>query len=117
MSDLDPVNDWDKYHAHVYFDEATADQAEALCVALWRACHVGLGRMHRKPVGPHPRWSCQVSFDAKDFDDVVAHLRANREALSVLVHPLMGDALEEHSTHARWLGDPVELKLDLFRSS
>ena len=57
--------------------------------------------------GAPPRWSCQLSFDADEFDQLIPWLETNRRGLSVLVHPLTGDALEEHSTLARWLGDPV----------
>ena len=49
-----PENLHERYHAHVYFDESTEDQARALCIDAWRNCHVGLGRFHRRPVGPHP---------------------------------------------------------------
>jgi DOPA 4,5-dioxygenase len=35
----------------------------------------------------------------------------NRGGLDVLVHPLTKDALEDHSSYAIWLGNPVELKL------
>ncbi len=27
----------------------------------------------------------------------------------------MGEVLEEHATHARWLGEPVALNLEIFR--
>lgn len=111
----EPENLWERYHAHVYFDETSVEVAERLCMEAWRACHVGLGRLHRKSVGPHPRWSCQLSFDADEFDRLIPWLEANRSGLSVLVHPLTGDdVLAEHSTHARWLGDPVALRLEVF---
>ena len=35
----------------------------------------------------------------------------NRGGLDVLVHPLTKDAVEDHSSYAIWLGNPVELKL------
>jgi len=34
--------------------------------------------------------------------------------LSVLVHPLTGDPLPEHSDFASWLGEPIALRLDVF---
>ena len=110
-----PTNDFEQYHAHVYFDADSADQAHALCLAAWQACHVGLGRFHRKPVGPHPRWSCQLSFDKEEFDRVIPWLDQHRDGLTVLVHPLTGEVVEEHTTHARWLGDPAGLNLDVFK--
>ena len=50
------------YHAHVYFDAASREQARTLCEAAGRTLGVTVGRMHDKPVGPHPRGSCQLAF-------------------------------------------------------
>lgn len=51
------------YHAHVYYDAATMDQARELCEEAARLFPVTMGRMHQKPVGPHPDWSCQLAFE------------------------------------------------------
>ena len=72
---------------------------------------------HKKPVGPHPKWSCQLSFDADEFERLVPWLDANRGGLDILVHPLTGDVLAEHTEHARWLGDEVELNVEIFDSA
>ena len=50
------------YHAHVYFSQATIAQARALCEAAAAQFGVVMGRVHEKPVGPHPDWSCQLAF-------------------------------------------------------
>ena len=52
------------YHAHVYFDESTFEQAKALCEEAGKLFQVTVGRMHSQPVGPHPCWSCQLAFDS-----------------------------------------------------
>ncbi len=109
-----PENSFERYHAHVYFEAKTADQARNLCISAWQECHVGLGRFHQKPVGPHPRWSCQLSFDADEFERIVPWLDAHRNGLDILVHPLTGDALAEHTEHAGWLGEPVALNVEIF---
>ena len=110
-----PSNDFDKYHAHIYFDADSFDHARQMCMEAWHTCHIGLGRMHQKPVGPHPMWSCQLSFDSSEFDQLIPWLDEHRDGLTILVHPLTGDALAEHSTHARWLGEPVSLNLEIFK--
>ena len=109
-----PENLHDRYHAHIYFDESTEDQARTLCIDAWRRCHVGLGRFHRRPIGPHPRWSCQLTFDADEFDRLIPWLDAHRDGLDILVHPLTDDALEEHTALAAWLGNEVGLLVDVF---
>ncbi len=109
-----PTNDFERYHAHVYFSTATTEQARALCVGAWHACHIGLGRFHERPVGPHPDNSCQLTFSAAQFEQLIPWLDAHRDGLTILVHPLTGDALAEHTTHARWLGEPRPLKVEIF---
>ena len=102
------------YHAHVYFDQASVEQARTLCEQAAERFGVPMGRMHHAPVGPHPRWSCQLTFDAGQFEALVPWLDAHRGRLSVLVHPSTGDALADHTRHAGWLGEPVALNLSIF---
>ncbi len=53
------------YHAHVYFDASTLDQARELCELAATTFALQMGRMHQRPVGPHPDWSCQLAFEAQ----------------------------------------------------
>jgi DOPA 4,5-dioxygenase len=111
---LRPRNLYSQYHAHVYFDESSVAQAQALCEAAARRFGVAMGRVHQKLVGPHPRWSCQLAFDAVQFEALIPWLEANRVGLTVLVHGLTGNDLEDHTTHASWLGEPAGLDLSGF---
>ena len=110
-----PRNLHAKYHAHVYFDETSVEQACELCASAAQKFGVVMGRVHQKLVGPHPHWSCQLAFDAKQFDALIPWLDAHRGALNVLVHGQTGNSLEDHTTHASWLGTPAELNLAAFR--
>ena len=111
-----PRNLHAKYHAHVYFDANTTEQARVLCAEAARLFGVVMGRVHEKLVGPHPHWSCQLAFDATQFDRLIPWLDAQREGLNVLVHPNTGDNLADHTTHASWLGAPTALNLSRFRT-
>ena len=111
-----PRNVHSSYHAHVYFDETSVEQARQLCEGAARLFGVAMGRMHRRPVGPHPYWSCQLSFDSGRFDALIPWLDAHRGPLNVLVHGVTGNHLEDHTTHAAWLGEPAELDLSVFAS-
>lgn len=113
-TDLQPANTHEHYHAHIYFNEQCLQQAQDLCADAWRSCHIGLGRLHQRAVGPHPHWSCQLTFNAGEFDRLIPWLDEHRGNLSILVHPLTGDDRLDHSDLARWLGDPVALRLDVF---
>lgn len=111
-----PQNVHAKYHAHVYFDEDTFEQARAMCDRAGILFDVAVGRMHRKPVGPHPYWSCQLAFDAGQFDALIPWLDQHRQGLDILVHGLTGNDLQDHTTHAAWLGEPADLNLAMFKS-
>jgi aromatic ring-cleaving dioxygenase len=110
-----PVNVHPAYHAHVYFDADSVAPARALCEEAGRRFGVQVGRVHEKLVGPHPRWSCQLAFDSSQFDQLVPWLDEHRQGLDVFVHGLSGDALQDHTTHASWLGREWPLDLSVFR--
>jgi DOPA 4,5-dioxygenase len=109
-----PENIYPAYHAHVYFDQGTLVAARELCTQAGELFGASVGRFHQKPVGPHPRWSCQLAFDATQFDDLVPWLERNRNGLTLLLHGLTGNDLADHTEHAAWLGEPVELDLSVF---
>lgn len=102
------------YHAHVYFDETTAARAQALCEKASGLFDVKMGRVHRKLVGPHPRWSCQLAFAPELFGDIIPWLNLHRDGLVVFVHPETGDDYTDHSAYAMWLGPSQQLDLSLF---
>ncbi len=102
------------YHAHVYFDATSIARARALCeqaAALFPP--VKMGRVHEKPVGPHPDWSCQLAFRPDLFPQVVPWLMLNREGLVVFVHPLTGNDLVDHRDRALWMGAVRPLDLSM----
>ena len=109
-----PINIHAAYHAHVYFDQESLDSAVALCQKSETLFAVKMGRVHQRNVGPHPMWSCQLSFDADVFDGFIPWMDEQRGALSVLVHGLSGNDLADHTDHAYWLGQPRELNLSMF---
>lgn len=109
-----PVNVHQAYHAHIYFDADTVEQARDLYSQISNHFELKVGRFHEKLVGPHPRWSFQVIFGKKDFDRFVPWLDANRNGLTIFVHGLTGDDIKDHTDHAYWLGQGLALHLDVF---
>ncbi len=102
------------YHAHVYFDAETLDQARALCEAARDTLPVEMGRVHEKCVGPHPMWSCQLSFDPEALGEVMSWLVMHRDGLIIFTHPNTGDHLLDHRDRAIWMGGYLELDLSIF---
>jgi DOPA 4,5-dioxygenase len=104
------------YHAHVYFDAAQRGQADALCNAAGETFGVTVGRMHDRPVGPHPRGSCQLLFEPALLGEVIPWLIEHRKGLTVFVHANTGDALKDHTEHVLWLGPSETLNLKALAS-
>lgn len=92
------------YHAHVYFAASTVQKARALCEQASVVFSIKMGRVHERPVGPHPDWSCQLEFSTDLFATVVPWLMLHRDSLVVFVHPLTGNDLVDHRDHALWMG-------------
>ena len=93
------------YHAHVYYaDAGTRSEAGELRNAIDRRFGFDLGRWRDDPVGPHPVGSYQVKFGTDEFADFVPWLLLNHGNLSVLIHPLTGNDLADHTQLALWVG-------------
>jgi DOPA 4,5-dioxygenase len=109
-----PVNNYQHYHAHLYFDQSTVEQASSIVQKAGDNFDIKVGRLHQKIVGPHPRWSCQLSFSNAEFEQFIPWLDKNRQGLTVFVHSLTGNNLNDHTIYAAWLGEEVELSLSMF---
>jgi DOPA 4,5-dioxygenase len=105
------------YHAHVYYDPASRDDAAKLRDAIERSFEVEIGRWRDEPVGPHPQSMYQVKFGVGEFARIVPWLMLNRSGLSILVHPETGDNYQDHAENALWLGDKLKLRLEVLRRS
>ena len=100
------------YHAHIYYDpDKTRAIAERVCAAIDKNFRVEIDGFRDGPVGPHPIANVLVVFKPEEFAQIVPYLMLSREGLDVLVHPLTEDAVEDHSSFAIWLGNPVPLRL------
>lgn len=113
MTDIQSITGW---HAHVYFDEAELDRARAVCEGARDRFGVEMGRMHVRPVGPHPRGSCQLTVPPARFAEVTAWLALNRDGLTVFGHAETGDVMADHTEHVFWLGESEGLNLDALRA-
>jgi DOPA 4,5-dioxygenase len=103
------------YHAHVYFDADSRDRAWALRGKIIASFNIEIGRFHEKPVGPHPRYSYQIAFDATLFGSLIPWLAHHREGLTVFVHSQSGDDWIDHTQNIIWLGPSVPLNIAMFR--
>ena len=103
------------YHAHIYYDDASRDTAARIRESIERSFKVEMGRWRDAPVGPHPQSMYQVKFEPEEFARIVPWLMLNRAGLSILVHPETTDAYTDHAVNALWLGEKLNLRLDVLR--
>lgn len=115
MQEIRDIDVIEGYHAHVYFDADTIGQARALCEAARDIFGCEMGRMHERPVGPHPMWSCQLAFGPDLFERIVPWLALNRRGLTVFIHTETDDVIADHTAHAMWLGSMPALNIDALR--
>lgn len=102
------------FHAHVYFGPDTLAQARDLCERAAQAFpQLKMGRVHERPVGPHPDWSCQLAFRPELFGDVIPWLALRRGGLVIFIHPISDNDLLDHRDRAMWMGAVRPLDLSV----
>ncbi len=100
-------------HAHIYYSDEERPRAERLRDDFLNQAGQGdadilfVGQMTDRAVGPHPIPQYEVHFLERSRNDVIAAIEAS--GLRALVHPLTDDDVADHTTHAHWVGEPVEL--------
>ena len=104
------------FHAHIYYEPATRVRAAQLHRFLSDEQRAGgaptyVGEMRDRPVGPHPIAQFEIHFLEGDLPRVVPLLEAS--GLRALVHPLTDDDLADHTSLARWIGEPITLDLSV----
>jgi aromatic ring-cleaving dioxygenase len=96
------------FHAHVYYSADQRSSAAALREAFAGAPEILFaGSLTDRPVGPHPVAQFEVHFHERWLAAVVARIVAS--CLRALVHPLTDDDLADHTSRARWIGEPLAL--------
>ena len=103
------------YHAHLYFDADTIETAKEVAENISQKFELPVGRFHEQNVGPHPRWSVQITIERNKFGRSIPWLMKNRQGLTIFIHPMTGDDLKDHTDHALWMGEMLELNLDIFK--
>lgn len=105
----DPDAPW---HAHIYCTDEQRPAAEAMRAAFEGASGVlFVGALTEGKAGPHPIPQFEIHFLERSLPRVIPAIEAS--GLRALVHPLTDDDLADHTSLARWIGEPVELDLDV----
>ena len=102
------------FHAHIYFDADQVEQARALGDAAVARFGVPAGHYHLRPVGPHPRGSCQLTVPPEIFGAFAQWMVLNRGGLTIFAHATTGDDLADHTHNVIWFGPSEPLDLSIF---
>jgi DOPA 4,5-dioxygenase len=102
------------FHAHIYFDASEVDRARALAAAAQETFGVPVGHFHLRPVGPHPRGSCQLTVAPDQFGAFASWAALNRGGLTIFAHASTGDDKADHTEHVIWFGPSEQLNLSMF---
>ena len=109
------LHDWD---AHIYYIAEQIDAVERLrsiICAEFNNDEIFVGDIIPEPIGPHTLPMLEVNFSKAMYYKLVPWLDEHRESLNILVHPQDEDEYINHTAKALWLGQPVKLKLEVFK--
>lgn len=101
-------------HAHLYFDPDQLALAQQVAAEAQRLFGVPVGHFHLRPVGPHPRGSCQLTVPADCFGAFAQWAVLNRQGLTIFAHADTGADLADHRDHVIWFGPSEALDLSVF---
>ncbi|MCT4640690.1 MAG: DOPA 4,5-dioxygenase family protein [Bacteriovoracaceae bacterium] len=104
------------YHAHLYYTQKNIDKVYNLVEKLKPLNLCQIGTIHKKNVGPHPMWSCQLLFSEQNLSSIVSFLLKNRGDIIVFFHGLSGNDLLDHTDYTFWMGDAQKLNLEIFNN-
>ncbi len=112
------VNKFNYYHGHFYFTTESVHSAEIIRQKMALELPQILNIFHLLPraVGPHPLPMFEFHFRGSDLTVIQTWLEKNRAQHSVLLHPLSGNDLADHTTLARFLGEPLLLNISFLKA-
>ena len=97
------------YHAHIYWKHI-GERVQALSLrSQLKELGCDLGKVHDRPIGPHPLPMYQANYSTAIAESVESLLKST--GLTVLLHEDTGDDIRDHTHGARWLGETLELDL------
>ncbi len=105
------------FHSHIYYNASSKEKAVILHHFLKSTLsqELRISPLFDYLMGPHPFWMFEADFKLKSFLTVIEALAKHSEDLSILIHPLSGDGLLDHTDYAMFLGRKENLILDIFK--
>ena len=104
------------YDIHIYWRNAEEREEVKKLQQLLISNNVQTFPFVEKPIGPHPLPMFEAHVTDKNLQDIESKLVANRSNCSILIHEKTGDHVYDHTTGARFLGEPLELNIEFLRN-
>lgn len=109
------------FHSHVYYTTETKQQAFELHKKITEHFLKQGSSVEMKPLidrclGPHTLWMFEFNFNADLFSEAFSFLCEHRQGLSVLIHPISGNEILDHTDYAMFLGRKEALNLSVLKS-
>ena len=114
-----PVQSWD---VHVYFNSKSEEETTFALTLRWESLHkfpnITVNRPYSFPIGPHPSamWSAELHTPTQ-MSQYLSWFCTRKGNLSALVHPNTGDPYRDHNDFCYWIGKPLPLRLEIFKTS
>jgi aromatic ring-cleaving dioxygenase len=102
------------YHVHVFFSLEERGRADDVARQLEETFGLSPCSWTGGVAGPFLSPMFQVNVPSDAFAEAIPWLMLHRGEFPVLVHPLTGDDLGDHTRYAAWLGEQQPLRLDVF---
>ncbi len=118
-------SDWpvkfNSFHSHVYYTTETKQQAFELYQKIAEHFLKDGSFVEMKPLidrclGPHTLWMFEFNFNADLFSHAFSFLCEHRNGLSVLIHPISGNEILDHTDYAMFLGRKESLNIGVLKS-
>lgn len=103
-----------EYHFHTYYFQCN-DESKEKALNLYNlikdlTAFIAIPhKFNEEPVGPHPIGSFETWVPQESFAEAYSWFLLNRGDLSILIHPLTRDEIEDHTVRAVWMGDSLPL--------
>jgi DOPA 4,5-dioxygenase len=69
-----------------------------------------------KAIGPHPYPMFEAHVSSQNLESIENILKENRKNCSILIHEKTGDHLHDHTSGARFLGEPLKLNIEFLKN-
>ena len=104
-----------EYHFHTYYfqnnEQSRVDAQHLYDLVKDLEFTAVPSKFNEAPIGPHPIGSFETWVPQESFAEAYSWFLMNRGGLSILVHPLTKDEVDDHTNRDIWMGPSIPLNV------